>query len=68
MHADAAAPTLKCTPVLEGDATPASATRWTVDSFVYKDGLGICRKVPPYECTKSDCTADMPAGDQLPCP
>lgn len=74
-------PSVACKPlpVADGGSAPdASATelaskttRWSLESFVFMDGLGTCHKVPAFVCdtTKNtDCIASMPAGEPVPCP
>ena len=69
--------TIKCSPIV-GDAgadaaadagkpkTPSTGP-WLLESFVYKDGLGACHRVPSFECA-GDCRAVMPAATPVPCP
>jgi hypothetical protein len=62
---------LACTPLDGGDAG-LTATRWKVDSFTYRDELGVCRVFPARECAANppspadDCAATV--GDVVPCP
>jgi len=61
--------TLKVT--CEGpDAGGVQATTRKVDSFIYKDGTGQCRKVPATECKKSRFGdgCPIPDGEPTPCP
>lgn len=58
--------TLTCTPGSGADA--AVPTSWSIAAFTYKDGLGVCHKVPAFECAGPDCAGSMPAGEPAPCP
>lgn len=66
--------TIKCKPSasLDGgaDAGRAATPRgpYTLEPFTYKDGLGVCHKIPALECGDGDCTKKMPAGEVTPCP
>lgn len=64
--APATPPDIRCSPANGADA--GTATSWTIASFVAKDGLGTCRKIPSFDCTSSDCIDAMPAGEIVPCP
>ncbi len=49
--------------------TDDAGTTRKLESFVYKDGLGVCRKVPATECTagvRGSCE-DLPEGEVVPC-
>ena len=74
-------PSLACKPLpaADGGSPPdasvtelaAKATRWSLEAFVFKDGVGTCHKVPAFVCdttTSTDCAASMPAGEPAACP
>jgi hypothetical protein len=49
--------------------TEADGGTRTVASFVYKDGVGTCRRIPAASCTpdrRGECV--LPEGDEAPCP
>jgi hypothetical protein len=63
---------IKCTPVVadagvDAGKPAAPPSSWLLESFVYKDGLGTCHRVPSFVCT-GDCIKDMPADTPAPCP
>jgi hypothetical protein len=47
-------------------AKPPPTPRYEVDSFVYRDGVGACHRVPKIICEVGDCP--LPEGDPAPCP
>lgn len=56
--------TIPCKAKAEADGGKSGT--YELASFVYKDGLGECRRVPAMECTTGRC--DAPEGDVVTCP
>lgn len=59
--------TVRCRPS-GADAGPNARGPFAFEAFTYKDGLGVCHKIPAFECNDYSCEKSMPTGEVTPCP